>query len=211
MILSLKKKGEQINRVLDLGCGTGNSQNLFKSKKVNIEWVGLDIENSPEVAARTTQSDDFYTYDGVTIPFKENYFDLIYSNQVLEHVRQPEKLLADVYRVLKPGGYFIGSTSQFEPYHSYSFWNYSPYGLTVLLEEVKFEVIELRPSIDGLTLIIRHGLGNPAFFSRWWAKESPLNSIINLVGKAKKLDIKTINAIKLMFCGQFCFMAYKSK
>lgn len=207
--LLFKEQNERINTVLDLGCGEGNSQNIFQCKKKDIKWIGLDIESSPEISNRTRHSEKFCAYDGINIPFENNYFDLIYSNQVLEHARHPIELLADVYRVLKPGGYFIGSTSQFEPYHSYSYWNYTPYGLTALLEEVEFEVQEIRPSIDGLTLIIRCGLGSPKFFSRWWAKESPLNSMISLAGKLKKLDTKTINAIKLLFCGQFCFIARK--
>lgn len=203
----LKDEYITIKRAMDLGCGEGDTLDIFKKYEVN--WVGLDIENSPEVNLRKRNDGEFYTFNGIDIPFDSNSFDLIYSNQVFEHVRYPTQLLAEINRVLKPNGYFIGSTSQMEPYHSYSFWNYTPYGFTLLLEEASFNVIELRPSIDALTLIVRVGLGRPQFFSHWWSKESPLNRIIDLLGAVKKLDNRSINAIKLLFCGQFCFMARK--
>lgn len=45
----------------------------------------------------------------------------------------PESLLADVTRVLRPGGAFVGSVSCLEPYHSFSYWNFTPYGWYVWL------------------------------------------------------------------------------
>ena len=38
---------------MDLGCGTGDSVDLFRSVEPAVEWVGVDIEDSPEVAERT--------------------------------------------------------------------------------------------------------------------------------------------------------------
>ncbi len=70
-------------------------------------------------------------------------------------------------------------------------------------------MIEIRPSIDAITLIIRRGLGTPRFFSRWWEKESFLNQAISLIGMLKGKGHAWINATKLLFCGQFCFMARK--
>ena len=196
-------------KVLDVGCGEGNSEAKFEAHHQDIDWFGLDIDESPEVNARERREGNFYTFNGINIPFEDNYFDIIYSNQVFEHVRYPEALLKEIYRVLKPDGYFIGSVSYLEPYHSFSFWNYTPYGFKEILTKAGLEVLEIRPSIDALTLIIRRALGAPKFFSRWWEKESPLNSIINLVGKITNKNPASINAIKLMFCGQFCFLTRK--
>jgi len=196
-------------KVLDLGCGEGNSEAKFKAYPHNINWYGLDIEESPEVNSRTKTGEKFYTFNGINIPFADNYFDVIYSNQVFEHVRHPETLLQEINRVLKPGAYFIGSVSYLEPYHSFSFWNYTPYGFKEISNHAGLEVIEIRPSIDALTLIIRRALGTPKFFSRWWKQESPLNSLISLVGKITNKNAARINSIKLMFCGQFCFLIRK--
>jgi hypothetical protein len=65
-----------------------------------------------------------------------------------EHVRHPEELLSDIARVLRPGGQSIGSTSQLEPYHSLSLWNYTPYGFRVLVEGAGLKLDKIRPSID---------------------------------------------------------------
>lgn len=204
----LKKDGS-IRDVLDLGCGDGNSLDIFRKIRPDIKWVGLDIEKSPESSSRSRTDGYFVTFDGVHIPFPDDYFDLIYCNQVLEHVRYPAELLKEVRRVLKPLRYFIGSTSHLEPYHSYSLWNYTPFGFCQLIEEANLHVDEIRPGIDGLTLIIRRFLGRPRFFSRWFNNESPFNRAISLVGKIRRKTPARVNAEKLLVCGTFCFLVRK--
>ena len=142
-------------KILDLGCGAGKSVKWFRRKDPNVEWHGLDIESSPESKARTRTDVPFHTFDGINIPFDDGTFDIVFSCQVFEHVRQPEALLRNVARVLKPGGAFIGSVSYLEPYHSFSFWNYTPYGWHTLLEAAGLEPVEYRPGIDSLSLIER--------------------------------------------------------
>ncbi len=198
-----------IVHVLDLGCGNGRSVDEFRKFKPDIKWHGLDIEGSPEVLSRTRTDVEFFSYDGVNIPFDTGSFDFVYSNQTLEHVRYPRELLQEINRVLKPCGYFAGSLSQLEPYHSYSVWNYTPYGLQLLLEEAQFEVVEFRPGIDAATLIARRMLGRPRFFDRWFENESPVNRLIGIAGKLRGARTQTINAAKLLYCGQFCFSAQK--
>ena len=198
-------------KVLGLGCGTGESLEYFTGLNNKIDWYGIGIEKSPEVQCRKKENERFISFDGINIPFPDDHFDLIYCKQVFEHVRYPRELLAEVSRVLKLGGYFVGSTSHLEPFHSLSFWNYTPYGFSVLISEAKLKLLELRPSIDSLTLIIRRGLGCPKFFNIFWKVESPLNFFITVVGKIFRISAITINTIKLLFCGQFIFFATKEK
>ncbi|MCG9879922.1 MAG: class I SAM-dependent methyltransferase [Bacteroidia bacterium] len=196
-------------KVLDLGCGNGKSLESFLSQNKSTNWFGLDITDSPEVRSRNINDSKFYTFDGVNIPFEDNTFDIIYSNQVFEHVRYPQELLLEVYRVLKKDGSFIGSTSYLEPFHSFSYWNYTPYGFMTLLNNANMRLEEIRPSIDALSLIISCMFGIPKFTHKWWSKDSPINQIIEIFGRLKKLNKSRVNAIKLMFCGQFCFLAKK--
>jgi len=200
-----------IEKVMDLGCGVGNSVELFHKKDPKIKWVGVDIESSPEVCCRTRSDADFITYDGVHLPFKGNSIDLVFSNQVFEHVRSPQELLKEISRVLKPGKCFTGSVSYLEPYHSFSLWNYTPYGFKLLLEEAGLILEEVRPGIDSLTLIIRSIFGRPKFFDRYWQKESFLNALIELVGHLKRKDPQIINLVKLRYCGQFVFLARRER
>lgn len=200
-------EGRAAPRVLDVGCGTGRSVEIFRDNAPGSTWVGVDVEDSPEVRERTRDDVEFHTFDGVNLPFEDASFDVVYCAQVLEHVGQPAPLLAEVARVLAPGGSLAGSTSQLEPFHSRSTWNYTPYGLAVLLDDAGLGDVELRPGIDSLTLIVRRGLGGPTLFNRWWDSESPLNRAIGLYGRACGVDAAGQNAAKLVLCGQFAFLA----
>jgi SAM-dependent methyltransferase len=194
-------------RVLDLGCGAGDSVDLFRSVDPNVAWVGADIEDSAEVAERTRSDAKFVTFDGRRLPFDEGAFDLVYCKQVLEHVAHPRELIAEGARVLRPGGHLAGSTSQLEAFHSRSTLNWTPFGFTRIAEDAGLEVVELRPVIDGFTLVAWRALGLPRFFHRWWARESPPYRVIELAARAARLDARTRNQIKLVLAGQFAFLA----
>ena len=195
-------------RVMDLGCGRGDSVDHFRALDPAVRWVGVDVERSPEVDEREREDAEFVTFGGVELPFEDASFDLVYCKQVLEHVRHPDPLVAEVARVVAPGGWFTGSTSQLEAFHSRSIFNLTPYGLTTVVEDAGLEVVELRPVIDGVTLVLWRALGMPSFFYRWWGpRESPLNRVIELAGRGARLDARTRNQLKLTLSGQFAFLA----
>jgi len=202
--LVTNSNGEQ--RVLDLGCGVGRSYAVFKAHNKNVFWTGVDIEGSPEVLQRGDSDLNFHTFDGVNLPFNDNSFDIVYSNQVFEHVRYPEKLLCEVNRVLRKGGVFIGSVSTLEPYHSFSYWNYTPFGWYTILCDAKLKPIEFRPGIDGISLIQRSYLGRPDYASEWFTN-SPLNKEIDEWGVQQSKSTAQVNLRKVMYCGHLVFQA----
>jgi SAM-dependent methyltransferase len=195
------------DNVLDLGCGAGDSVDQFRAVNPDIRWLGVDVESSPEVARRTRTDVEFRTFDGRTIPAEDSSFGAVFCKQVLEHVSEPLPLIRDVARVMRPGGLLAGSTSQLEPYHSLSVANPTPYGLRLLLERAGLELVELRPGIDGLALVLHRAFGMRAFTRRWWSRESPLNRALGLYGRARGLTPGCVNAAKLVVCGQFAFLA----
>ena len=196
--------------ILDLGCGAGNSIDLFSGINPEIKWFGVDIEGSPEGKLRKRIDGDFKTYDGINLPYDDNFFDFIYSHQVFEHVRHPDDLLKEVFRVLKPGGYFTGSVSYLEPYHSLSIYNFTPYGLMVSLADAGFQLKELRPGIDGPTLILRQLLNAPQKLQFLFNRASLFNFTVNLSGFLFRLSHRKKNFLKLQFAGQICFLAEKN-
>jgi ubiquinone/menaquinone biosynthesis C-methylase UbiE len=208
---ALGRKLREGATIVDLGCGTGVSLDIFRQSAPTAKWIGVDIEDSPEVRARTRTDGEVRTFDGVNIPVESESVDLIYSRQVFEHVRYPEQLLADIRRVLKVDGCFAGSTSHLEPYHSYSYWNFTPFGFKRLVEAAGLRLREIRPGIDAITLITRLYRGNDPTFNRWFAEESPLNQEIEQKSKEASWSVQQLAYQKLTVCGQFCFIVERQR
>lgn len=190
-------------KILDLGCGDGRSIDWFTNCGVEFEWKGLDIENSPEVKTRVRVDGEFHSYDGVNIPFGDETFDVVFSHQVFEHVRHPERLLREVNRVLKADGLFFGSVSYLEPLHSYSIFNFTPYGWYTINVDNGLIPKVLAGGIDSIGLIER-GLGRKMPDNLWSC--SPLNrEIID----DPALNEKQKNYKILMNSGHMVFMSEK--
>lgn len=136
-------------KLLDVGCGTKPYENLCK---VN-EYIGLEIDD--EGNRNHNYADVFY--DGKTIPFEDNTFDSILSNQVFEHVFNPNDFLKEINRVTKIGGLFLMTVPFIWGEHEqpYDYARYSSFGLKHILSENGFEVIEHRKSNSGLEAIFQ--------------------------------------------------------
>ncbi len=87
----------QDKRILDVGSGQGALQDLVS------DYTGLDI-SSP--AARFYHK-PFVVGSATELPFPDDSFDAVWTIDVLEHVPQPEKALAEIRRVVRPGGYLF--------------------------------------------------------------------------------------------------------
>jgi SAM-dependent methyltransferase len=192
--------------IVDLGCGAGATAQLSREIRPGIEWIGVDIHESEP--AKSIVGEKVLLYDGVNLPFDDDSIPLIYTNQVMEHVRHPEALLRDIRRVLSPGGLFVGSTSQLEPYHAWSFWNYTVYGFQTIVEDAGLTLEEIRPGIDGVSLVQRHWFGRRKEHGPWFQR-SPLNVEIDQWGAATERRPALINSRKLEFAGQFSFRVRK--
>jgi SAM-dependent methyltransferase len=81
-------------RVIEIGCGTGLLQDLVPA------YYGVDIAPSSAQFMHTP----FAICSGTRLPFPDNSFDAAWSIWVLEHVKQPEEMLAEMRRIVKPGG-----------------------------------------------------------------------------------------------------------
>ena len=96
-------------KILDFGCGDGFFAGLvFGKGKID---VGLDLFDNKRIeeAKKEKIYKKIILYESNTIPYPNNSFDIIISNCVLEHIFNIEKSLREVYRVLKPGGFFLTS------------------------------------------------------------------------------------------------------
>lgn len=119
-------------RVLDVGCG---NKRLQKYLPATAEYVGLDF--NPAADMQVDISKDRY-------PFKNNSFDYVICNAVLEHVKDDNYVLNEIYRVLKPGGSFYVSIPFMQPFHADpdDFRRYTAAGLRLQLENHGFKNIQ---------------------------------------------------------------------
>lgn len=100
--------------ILDLGSGPPNSTS--KSLSMNCkELHGIDIDTN---VLENQYLSKAFLYDGFQLPFKDNSYDVVCSNYVNEHLENPQQTVAEVYRVLKPGGKYIFRTPNIYHYVS---------------------------------------------------------------------------------------------
>lgn len=92
--------------VLDLGAGAGIVAEMdFRGRAARICGVDLD----PRVV-ENPMLDEGKVADGGSIPYPDASFDLVFADNVVEHLDAPEQVFAEVRRVLKPGGRFLFKT-----------------------------------------------------------------------------------------------------
>lgn len=96
------------NTLLNLGCSDGYYDN-FLAKKYN-KVVGFEINEKDLMIARQNKKEKNIEYilgNGKKLPFKNNSFDTIICVDVLEHVKEDNKLISEIHRVLKINGRII--------------------------------------------------------------------------------------------------------
>ena len=174
--------------------------------KADIMWYGVDIETSPEVKKRRRKSALISSFNGINLPYPDRYFDLIFCHQVLEHARNPDALIIDAFRILKPNGLFVGSVSYLEPYHSFSIFNFTPYGIVRVFEDAGFDFKEIRPGGDAWTLINRQLLNRSRLLQPLW-NHNVIYGIISLIGCIFRLGHRERNCLKIQFSGHLVFVA----
>lgn len=192
--------------ILDLGCGEGNSAKLFKEITPTSNWHGVDIEDSPEVRRREFNTGKIKNFDGVNLPYSDHSIDLIYCNQVLEHVRYPDKLISEAMRVLKSGGRFLGAVSYLEPFHSFSIFNFTPYGVIRVFEDAGFVVEQIQAGSDASHMINRQIFNRSGKFRFIWNRDY-LHGLANIAAKLGALGGKEHNFLRVQLAGHLVFSA----
>ena len=100
------------DKVLELGCGTGSMwQGISLPDDCHVMLTDLSA-GMLETARRNTQHlhADYMICDAMALPWTNNSFDIVIANMMLYHVPDIDRTLAEIRRVLKPGGRFFAAT-----------------------------------------------------------------------------------------------------
>ena len=121
---------EEGMRVLEVGCGAGNLLHAIGAVR-----FGLDLSPSllAKARGRLGKSAPLVRGDGAHLPFRAASFDRVFCSEVLEHVLQPEAVIAEMRRVLRPGGWAVVSVPNEPLINAAKRWAFRlPFGRRVL-------------------------------------------------------------------------------
>jgi SAM-dependent methyltransferase len=124
----------------------------FINRYIGKKNIILNVGSGNSRISKEVYNIDFFEYDNVDIvcdiadlPFEDNSVDIVLNIAVLEHVPYPQKVLDEIYRILKPNGYVYTAFPFVQGFHA------SPYDFTRVTEEgikilhKNFEELEVKP------------------------------------------------------------------
>lgn len=98
------------SRILELGCGKGTTTFCIAQKFPDASIIALDYDAKQIELARKSyylSKVNFVVGDAEKLTYKDNSFDLIIEILSLHHMENWQKAIQEIYRVLKPKGYFL--------------------------------------------------------------------------------------------------------
>ena len=119
--------------ILDLGCGTGRFTAPLASR-FSARVIGLDrAAKMLAVATQTLGDSGAVLVRGAAeaLPFSRGSFDVVFLSMILHHIRSSPTALAEVWRVIKPGGKLLIRTTSIETMSSYLWASFFPEGARV--------------------------------------------------------------------------------
>lgn len=130
----VKRHGLGRSQVLEVGSldVNGSVSGVFYGR-----YWGVDIRCGPGVDQ---------VADGEALPFPDGSYAVVISTDTLEHVERPWRFVAEMGRVVKPGGHVIVTTVGYdfpEHDHPHDFWRFGKGALEILLGDAGLDVIEM--------------------------------------------------------------------
>jgi SAM-dependent methyltransferase len=124
---------------LVLDAGAGNQ--IYRPRFAAHRYEAADFEKVDKAYAPST-----YVCDLSAIPVEDGRFDAVVFSQVMEHLPEPSAVLAELRRVLKPGGLLFYSAPLLYEEHEvpYDFYRYTQFGVRHLMGRAGFEIQEFR-------------------------------------------------------------------
>jgi len=107
-------------RILDVGCGIGTYVRRFRQYSLDVHGIEVEPER---VAEASRELPNIVLARGEDLPYPDDHFDLVFSNEVIEHVDDDRATAAEMVRVTRPGG----TIALFAPNRLYPFETHGAY------------------------------------------------------------------------------------
>jgi SAM-dependent methyltransferase len=160
------KETAETDKVLDAGAGSAPYKKYFAHAK----YESTDFEDIFDKSSKNLHD---FTCSLDNIPKPSGSYDVIINTQVLEHVPEPQKVITEFYRILKPNGKLFLTAPQGwgihdEPYH---FFNFTRFGLELLFTKAGFTVVFIKPR-GGIFWYLAHRISIlPSYLSAQYATQ----------------------------------------
>ena len=121
-----------LESLLDLGCDDGARTSAYAQAAGALDVHGVEVVESRAALARQRGISVVSADLGERLPFDDQRFDAVVSNQVIEHLFDTDMLLAEAFRVLKVGGVVVTSTENLASWHNVAslLLGWQPFSLT---------------------------------------------------------------------------------
>jgi SAM-dependent methyltransferase len=184
--------------LIDLGCGPRDQ--AAPANHLGYRYVGVDYSSpSADILA-----------DAHALPFRSNVFDCVFSYAVLEHLHNPFIAIREIERVLNPGGIFIGTVSQGEPFHA-SYFHHTAWGVICLIESTAYLHLQrLWDSGDTLGSLARMGRYPCLIKAILMLLEKIHDHLPFLAPRRMRWSPKEKQLDKIYRAGSICFVAKKA-
>ncbi|MFT7677799.1 MAG: ubiquinone/menaquinone biosynthesis C-methylase UbiE [Planctomycetota bacterium] len=138
--------------LLDVGVSEGPYREYYApavERYIGLEYPPSILDKQPDlwnILDRAKQSVDVFG-DGNQLAFKDGVFDTVLSTEVLEHLPTPATCIAEMARVLKPGGKLLLTVPFSQPLHELpnDFWRFTPSALALLARDAGLEPLSVEP------------------------------------------------------------------
>lgn len=193
--------------VLDMGCGGGFLSNDLALAGHALTGIDLSTSSLKVAESRDTTHTVRYLHGDIyQVPFPPGSFDVVTAMDVLEHVSDPQKVIAEANRVLRPGGLFFFKTFSKNPfswlvgikgmewfvkntppnYHVYSLF-IQPKKLCHWMDDAGMEVMELRGIRPLFAQKAMYGLLRTGVVPKDFSFKFTKSLLINYAGYSKKM------------------------
>lgn len=144
--------------LLDAGCDDGNLTMRFAAAAGSTQVSGIEVVEARAHLAAERGVDVTAADLNEVLPYEDSTFDVVCSNQVIEHLSNTDNFVSELYRILRPGGYVVASTENLASWHNVFalILGWQPFSLTNVSRQ-------------------RLGLGNPLAIHRgqsWFVGET---------------------------------------